>query len=32
MTEIYETELPGIGVRQEFDTTAGARLGWGARG
>ena len=27
MTEIYETELPGIGVRQEFDTTAGARLG-----
>ena len=27
MTEIHETELPGIGVRQEFDTAGGARLG-----
>ena len=27
MTEIHETELPGIGVRQEFDTSTGARLG-----
>lgn len=27
MTEIYETELPGIGVRQEFDTAGGSRLG-----
>lgn len=27
MTEIHETELPGIGVRQEFDTVAGTRLG-----
>jgi TrkA domain protein len=27
MTEIYETELPGIGVRREFDTAGGARLG-----
>lgn len=27
MTEIHETELPGIGVRQEFDTVAGSRLG-----
>lgn len=27
MTEIYETELPGIGVRQEFDTASGSRLG-----
>lgn len=27
MTEIHETELPGIGVRQEFDTVSGARLG-----
>lgn len=27
MTEIRETELPGIGVRQEFDTVSGTRLG-----
>jgi len=27
MTEIYETELPGIGVRREFDTEGGVRLG-----
>lgn len=27
MTRIHETELPGIGVRQEFDTASGARLG-----
>src|SRR6478752_6169471 len=27
MTEIYETELPDIGVRQEFDTASGSRLG-----
>ena len=27
MTEIHETELPGIGVRQEFDTVSGTRLG-----
>lgn len=27
MTEIHETELPGIGVRQEFDTAGGVRLG-----
>ena len=27
MTEIHETELPGIGVRQEFETAGGSRLG-----
>jgi TrkA domain protein len=27
MTEIHETELPGIGVRQEFDTAGGSRMG-----
>ena len=27
MARIHETELPGVGVRQEFDTTTGARLG-----
>lgn len=27
MTRIHETELPGIGVRQEFDTAGGVRLG-----
>jgi TrkA domain protein len=27
VTEIHETELPGIGVRQEFDTVSGTRLG-----
>jgi TrkA domain protein len=27
VTEIRETELPGIGVRQEFDTVTGTRLG-----
>lgn len=27
MTEIHETELPGIGVRQEFSTAGGSRLG-----
>jgi TrkA domain protein len=27
MTEIHETELPGIGVRQEFETAGGVRLG-----
>jgi TrkA domain protein len=27
VTRIHETELPGIGVRQEFDTAGGARLG-----
>ena len=27
MTEIHETELPGIGVRQEFSTAGGSRIG-----
>ena len=27
MAEIDETELPGIGIRREFTTSAGARLG-----
>lgn len=27
MSEIHETELPGIGVRQEFSTAGGSRLG-----
>lgn len=27
MTEIQETDLPGIGVRQEFETVSGARIG-----
>jgi TrkA domain protein len=27
VTEIHETELPGIGVRQEFDTAGGSRVG-----
>lgn len=27
MTRIHETELPGVGVRQEFDTAGGVRVG-----
>jgi TrkA domain protein len=27
VTEIHETELPGIGVRQEFSTAGGSRIG-----
>lgn len=27
MTEIHETELPGVGVLQEFDTVGGSRVG-----
>lgn len=27
MTEIHKTDLPGIGVREEFDTAGGSRLG-----
>jgi len=27
VTEIHETELPGIGVLQEFDTAGGSRVG-----
>lgn len=27
MTEIHETELPGVGVLQEFDTAGGSRVG-----
>lgn len=27
MTEIHETELPGIGVRKEFSTGGGSKLG-----
>lgn len=27
MTDIHETELPGVGVLQEFDTAGGSRVG-----
>jgi TrkA domain protein len=27
VTKIHETELPGVGIRQEFDTVGGVRLG-----